>query len=220
MNNDEVTLFITACNRADLLEQTLQSFIKFNTYPIKEAIIIEDSGLTGINDFAINILPFSCKIIYNESRIGQMKSIEKASEFITTPYVFHCEEDWEFYDYGFIEKSFEILKKDPIVINVFLRSHHEMLNTYKFEVTKPNETADYFYIKPIVIPGERNGACGILSFNPGLRTTEVQKACMPYKSWMCEGKLGYYFYTQDKRAALTNNSNGYIRHIGWERHVW
>ena len=33
---------------------------------------MEDSGLTGINDFAIDLLPFPCKIIYNEKRLGQM----------------------------------------------------------------------------------------------------------------------------------------------------
>jgi hypothetical protein len=107
----EVTIFITSFNRPDLLKITLESFLKYNTYPIKEAIIIDDSGIQNINDFVYDILPFPCKLIYNPVRIGQMKSIEKGIPFITTPYTFHCEEDWEFYDYGFIEKSFEILHR-------------------------------------------------------------------------------------------------------------
>ena len=68
MASDEVTLFLTACNRPRLLKQTLESFVKFNTYPIKEAIIMEDSGLQGINDFAKTILPCPVTILYNERR--------------------------------------------------------------------------------------------------------------------------------------------------------
>ena len=41
--NDEVSLVITSCGRFDLLEETLDSFFKYNTYPIKKIIITEDS---------------------------------------------------------------------------------------------------------------------------------------------------------------------------------
>lgn len=46
--NQEVTLFITSCGRPELLKRTLESFVKFNTYPIKEAILCEDSGIPNI----------------------------------------------------------------------------------------------------------------------------------------------------------------------------
>ena len=66
-SSKEVTLFVTACNRPDLLKITLETFQKYNTYPIKEAIIIEDSGLQGINDFAKDILTCPCILLYNEN---------------------------------------------------------------------------------------------------------------------------------------------------------
>ena len=47
----EVTVVLTACNRADLLEKTLDSFFKFNTYPLKRFIIIDDGMNFGCNDF-------------------------------------------------------------------------------------------------------------------------------------------------------------------------
>ena len=37
----DITLFITSCGRPELLKVTLESFVKFNNYPIKEAVIIE-----------------------------------------------------------------------------------------------------------------------------------------------------------------------------------
>ena len=45
-----VTCILTSCGRQDLLEITLSSFFKHNTYNITEFYIYEDSGVTGIND--------------------------------------------------------------------------------------------------------------------------------------------------------------------------
>jgi hypothetical protein len=38
----DVTLVLTSCGRQDLLERTLDSFFVYNTYPIREFIVIED----------------------------------------------------------------------------------------------------------------------------------------------------------------------------------
>lgn len=207
----DVTLFLTACGRPDLLFHTLQSFVKYNTYPIKQAIIMEDSGQKGIDDFAYNILPCPCTILYNETRVGQMKSIANGLQFLTTPYVFHCEDDWEFYNYGFIEKSFEILDKDPTITSVWLRSHDEMTGRYGIPLTKSN-LGNYYYT------GEKDKS-GNLSFNPGLRTIEVAKAFTPYTNDDDEGTLSLKFRAIGMKGAMTDNPAGYVRHIGWGRHV-
>ena len=41
--NKKVTVVLTSCNRIKLLDKTIESFHKYNTYPIEEFIIIEDS---------------------------------------------------------------------------------------------------------------------------------------------------------------------------------
>ena len=67
----------------------------------------------------------------NETRIGQIKSIDKAYKEVKTEYVFHCEDDWEFLREGFIEKSMEMLKEDPKIAVVGLRSKGRLLgNSY------------------------------------------------------------------------------------------
>ena len=163
---EEITLFITSCGRPHLLEITLKTFVQFNTYPIKEAIIMEDSGNQGIIDFAKNILPFPCTIIYNEKRIGQMRSIEKGIHLITTDYVFHCEDDWEFYNPGFIEISLNILKSNNNISQVLLRNHLEYKNMYKFQIIYNN---NYNYYR-IVTKENTN----IYSFNPSLKYKKIQ----------------------------------------------
>jgi hypothetical protein len=228
MASDEVTLFLTACNRPRLLKQTLESFVKFNTYPIKEAIIMEDSGLQGINDFAKEILPCPVTILYNERRMGQMKSIENGLKYLKTSYVFHCEEDWEFYDTGFIEKSFEILKANKYITTVWLRSFHELTTMYKFPILHVNEwisqknitdvssDQDYYIVGPNT---------GNFSWNPGLKTYDVAMKFSPYSSEtlptsVCEGGMRDAFRDLGMVSALTNNKAGYVRHIGWNHHVY
>ena len=149
-----------------------------------------------------------------------MKSIEKAALLITTPYTFHCEEDWEFYDYGFIEKSFEILDKDPSVVNVLLRGYDENRNNSGITIDFTDRGGFYYTNVKLYNDAILPRVAGVLSFNPGLRTTKDEQAFIPYSEQLCEGSLGYLFYTQGRHGAVTNNSNGYVRHIGWGRHVY
>jgi len=217
---DEVTLFITACNRADLLYKTLDSFIKHNTYPIKKCIIIEDSGNIGINDFAITICPFPVETIYNEKNIGQIPSIEKGYSKISTDYIFHCEDDWEFFKPGFIEASLEILKNDSKVVTVGLRSYEDFQH--------PRESLNlggYHYLN--------THHCGIwhgFTLNPGLRRLSDYTKVAPWsescrgdferKGVNTEDDLSILYYKHGYRGAITADSEGYVRHIGWDRHVW
>jgi hypothetical protein len=206
----EVTLFITSCGRPYLLKQTLESFIKFNTYPIKEAIICEDSGNINSIDFVKNILSFPCNIIYNEKRIGQMRSIENGVKYITTPYVFHCEDDWEFYCPSFIELSMEILQKNDRVSQVLLRSYDEYINRYNFKIHNTNEI-----YKTITLPTFQQ----IYSFNPSLKKLNIQLLNIPYQDWDDEFTIQTKINELNLFAVVTNNVNGFVRHIGWNNHI-
>ena len=210
MNESEsVTLFLTSCGRPELLRRTLESFVKYNTYPIKEAIICEDSGLDKCIDFAKDILSFPCKIIYNQKRIGQMRSIENGVKFITTPYVFHCEDDWEFYCSGFIEISMQILKSNNKISQVLLRSYNEYINMSCKIIESEN-------IYRQIINAE---SLQMYSFNPSLRKIDIQMLNLPYEDWDDEYTIQQKINELEMFAVLTNNINGFVRHIGWNNHI-
>jgi len=99
----DVTVVLTACNRADLLEKTLDSFFEMNTYPLKRFIIIDDGMNFGCNDFIKEKYDFPIELIYNDPKLFQIKSIDYAYSLIDTEYIFHMEEDWVFLKKGFIE---------------------------------------------------------------------------------------------------------------------
>ena len=89
----EVTVVCTSCNRPDLLEKTLESFFKYNTYPIELDYfnVIDDSGVVGCNDHLKEKFP-SVSFWYNPENIGQVATIDKMYGYVTvrTQWFPHC----------------------------------------------------------------------------------------------------------------------------------
>ena len=116
----KVTFVMTACGRPDLMEKTLDSFFKFNDYPIERYIITEDSADPEIfkECKSLNDKKYQNKLefVFNERKLGQSKSIDLAYSMVETEFVFHCEEDWEFYNPNFIQESLRVLKSDETIL--------------------------------------------------------------------------------------------------------
>jgi hypothetical protein len=235
-NEDEVTLIITSCNRPQLLKDTLKSFIKFNTFPIKETYIIEDSGVIGCNDSILfemkdDINNLKLKIIYNDTNIGQLASIDKVYSYVTTKYIFHCEEDWEFLQPGFIEKSLEIFKQNPDekIYTVWLRPHN---CTSGHPIMYDTLNKGYYKMKPdfsYVDKGETYTWCGA-TFNPGLRKTQDCLSFHPYtikckkslkngKEYVGEYSLNCLYRDSNYYCVILADPRGHVNHIGWNQHI-
>jgi len=223
--NNNVTVVLTSCNRPNELSITLKSFFKFNTYPIKKIIIIDDSGINKCIDNCIKYIPDNIdkKIIYNEHNIGQIKSIDKAYFFIDTEYIFHCEDDWEFYDYGFIEKSLNILESNDKVFTVWLRKYNNFrVNMNGHPINKEIINNEYRILG--VFKERTNIWCGF-TFNPGLRRFKDYQKFMPYCNFInskycnCGGveqALSNIYYSNNYVSVITLNKNGFVKHIGWD----
>lgn len=221
----EVTLVITSCGRFELLKKTLDSFFKFNAYPITECIIIDDSGTVTNLDFLKEHIPVSTKFIVNDQNIGQIQSIDKAYKEVNTPYIFHCEDDWEFFKSGFIEESFKILDADNKVITVWLRSHSDTMRHPIEQVITKNNNVEYYYLT-IGYLGKWHG----FTLNPGLRRTSDCLKLYPYsnlevmvrkKKMMLIGEadLSVHFFNMGYRGAITTDVEGFVRHIGGKHHI-
>lgn len=221
----EVTMVLTSCNRLNELKVTLESFFKYNTYPIKKIIIIEDSGKIGCIDECLCIIPSNVEknIIYNERNIGQTSSIDKAYSLVDTEYIFHCEDDWEFYDYSFIEKSLDILLTNDKIYTVWLRKYKNYKVVRNHHPVEP-QIYNNMYRKMGSFKERRNTWHGF-TFNPGLRRLKDCKLLMPYSSYKnspltnCGGPeqaLSNLYYEKGYISAITINENGYVRHIGWD----
>ena len=119
-----ITAIFTSCGRFNLLEKTMKSFFNYVDLPIEQTIVIENSLDPNIEKHMENISisinrPFD--LIINEENIGQVSSIDRAYSFVNTEYIFHCEDDWEFFDTGFLSKSKMLLDDRPDIVNINLR---------------------------------------------------------------------------------------------------
>jgi len=228
-----VTLVITSCNRPSLLRRTLESFVKYNTYPISETYLIDDSGVRGCNDEAIKDFSDTLKIhhIYNDTNIGQVESIEKVYALVKSDWIFHCEEDWEFLQPGFIEKSFRVFEENPNekIFTVWLRPHND---TSSHPIIYDSLNRGYHMMSPnfSYVSSNTLYTWGGITFNPGLRKTSVCMELHPYsktcKLFECNGKqyTGEYEVNVEYRSRgyysmILADPAGHVRHIGWHEHV-
>lgn len=126
----DITLVVTSCGRLDLLKLTLESFDRFNSAPIREVFITEDSGDERVRTAVPAHWKDHCTFFVNRPKLGQLASIDLAYEQVKTPYIFHCEDDWEFYRPGFVEDSKAILEQRPDILQVWLRSYAHDLRVH------------------------------------------------------------------------------------------
>ena len=226
--NDDVTVVITSCNRPDLLKITLDSFVKYNTYPIKKIIIIEDTDKKNINDFCLTDYPNeNFQLIYNEKNIGQVESVDKAYYFVDTKWIFHCEEDWLFTKNGFIEESLKIFKSEgDKLFTVWLRPYN---CTSGHPIVKNNDKKYHYMARDFsyVYKGIKHTWCGF-TFNPGLRRTKDALLLHPYMDNVPKdpltNRVGEYvinksYHNLGYYAAITGESKGYCNHKGGGRHI-
>lgn len=224
IKSNEVTVVLTACNRADLLEKTLDSFFEMNTYPLKRFIIIDDGMNFGCNDFVKEKYEFPIELIYNDPKLYQIKSIDYAYSLVDTKYVFHMEEDWLFLKKGFIEDSMKILEADPNIIQVWLRGIDDTTAPHPW---KP-DVYELDGLKCVLL--EYTGIWNGFSLNPGLkRLSDWKKLPNGYNGCeritpaeqsggvTLECDISVEYAKQGMIAMRFLET--YITHIGWDRHI-
>jgi len=220
----EVTVILTACNRADLLEKTLDSFFEMNTYPIKRFIIIDDGMNFGCNDFVKTKYQFPIELIYNNPKRYQIRSIDYVYGLVDTEYIFHMEEDWLFLKKEFIEDSMKVLEADENILQVWLRGTDDKTAPHPWN--EELYEVDGLQMVLLKYTGVWNG----FSFNPGLkRLSDWKKLPNGYDgceritpaeqsggvTLECDISVEYA-----KRGMIAMRFlETYITHIGWDRHI-
>ena len=199
----DITCVITSCNRMNLLRRTIESLKQY--YDFAKWIVIEDGG-ADVTYLGTNFI-----VINNPKKLGQIRSIDLDYAHVQTPFVFHCEDDWEFYRDGFIEESMQILNRYPKILQVHLRQQSDM-NGHPV-ISRPDLSFDLL---------STNYKWKGFSFNPGLRRLKDYKnytrICRnrpaPTSSPADEQRIGQYYYSMGFQTAILRQ--GAVRHIGGE----
>lgn len=228
MATKNVTVVVTSSDRHDLLEQTLDSFVRHNSYAgVRRVIICEDSYryphfIEGAEKYAA----YDMAVLNFRPRLGQLLSIDVGYKYVDTDYIFHCEDDWEFYAPGFIETSLAILESSPHILQVHLRRPDDVFPMGELDYTV-DVGGKFALIERGVAPvGEWHG----FSFNPGLRRLADYKRLGSYSGQLLtpryrtqhfEAFIGELYRDLGYKAAISlfNGGKGFVRHLGHGRHV-
>jgi hypothetical protein len=205
------SVVITSCGRFDLLRATLASLLPNLDVAPDKIIVIEDSGDRAVADVLAEF-DGVFEILVNEVKLGQIASIDRAYGKVVTPYIFHCEDDWEFLRKGFIAESAALLEAIDTVSMVGLRPRQELNRLVR---NLPGETMgriEFFRYDPSLHPEYFS-----YSFNPGLRRMSDYRKLGPFTSIGHEPDISYAF----KKAGfhMAGLERPAARHIGWGRHV-
>lgn len=207
----QVTFVITSCGRFDLLEQTLDSFLELNDFPIYEYIIHEDSGDPEMYDKIMEKYGHIAEIIASKHKKGLSKSIDTLYNCVETPYIFHCEDDWSFSgNRHFISESLAVLSGRPDIHQVWIRHEHD----HKLPLGQPYPINGVL-VRDVIEWKEWIG----FSWNPGLRRVSDYKRMFPngYSEFgdelLCNIHAKQYNY---KAVSLVNTV---AKHIGYGRHT-
>ena len=230
----KITFVLTSCGRNDLLEKTLDSFFKWNTYPIERYIISEDSADPKVFEECkrLNQEKYDGKIefIFNYEKLGQSASIDKAYAMVDTEYIFHCEEDWDFYRSGFIEDSIKVLETQPGVIQAWIRPKSDkILNQIEQKIFMLPGSVKVRRVLPtsfIVKRANEDGSDMVVkdymgfSWNPGVkRLKDWQDLPNGYSGFEREHLVDQHYRNNGFMVVSlsTDDDDGYVRHSGWGR---
>jgi hypothetical protein len=224
MSDDAITICLTSCGRFDLLEKTISSLVSYWDGPAPyEFLIHEDSGQVPaslaieLNRFLQRHWKISAKWSYSHYK-GQVNAIDTLYCQVQTPYIFHCEDDWEFYQEGFIKDSLSVLQHDKDIYTVWLRhpsdrNGHPVLNGQRL-------TKDNIRFQELAV-GYRRIWHGF-TWNPGLRRLSDYRMAGHFSDFCTwnnsnhaqseEQFNAYYRRLGFKNATLCR---GFVKHIGY-----
>lgn len=214
----EVTVVITSCDRIELLQETIKSFEDFNTYPIKEFIIIEDSGKKHVYQKIFELYGDRFKIIFNNPQLKQIASIDRAYREVQTEYIFHCEDDWQFYRSGFIEDSLVILENLEQVKQVGLRSiQHDMIPNHPTIIydKKAKSISGINFYQARMKDSFMQHDWVTCSFNPGLLRKKDYDLIGSYQS-KAKSEAGISMWYKNRNYTNVTLENDAVKHLGWE----
>jgi hypothetical protein len=223
MGNRDVTICLTSCGRWDLLEKTISSLVTYwDGEPPAAFYINDDSGeinqkLMGeLDRFLMRHWQIMADWTFT-NREGQPQAIDKTYQLVQTKYIFHCEDDWEFYNSGFIGDSRSVLETEPKCACVWIRHPNDRHGHTVLPIMKLTKKRVRYQQLAHRYKGDWHG----FTWNPGLRRLSDYLAMGKFSD-MCEWRSDDHYHSEKQfnrkyyeagYVAMTL-CRGFVKHIG------
>ena len=223
MGNRDVTICLTSCGRWHLLEKTISSLVTYlDGEPPAAFYIHDDSGeinqkLMGeLDRFLMRHWQIMADWTFT-NREGQPQAIDKTYQLVQTKYIFHCEDDWEFYNTGFIGDSRSVLEAEPKCACVWIRHPNDRNGHNVLPGVKLTKQGVRYQQLAHRFKGDWHG----MTWSPGLRRLSDYIAMGKFSD-MCEWRSNDHIISEKQYNKKYYEAGyvgmclcrGFVKHIG------
>lgn len=208
----DTTAYVVSCDRLDLLEITINSFMSTRDYETK-MVIVDDSAREGVFEELVEKYGHMADVVCFPENRGLWWSMDFMVSYCNTEYIFYLEEDWQLTAPGYLNRSKNILKnhRDIGIVDISGRTFEWMgVNSY-WKRLVDNE----FYYKKIwkITPQHYAwyGWCG----SPNLRRREDLVLMGRVESRFTEWAVDRKFKSLGFKAVYLKDSH--VNHLGENR---
>lgn len=228
-----VTFSVTTCKRFDLFEKTINSFINccLDLDRIDEWICVDDNSSEDDRKKMQEMYPFFTFYFKTIDEKGHPKSMNIIRNMVKSPYLFHMEDDWKFFEQRkFISECLEILGTNDMLGQCLVNKNYaEVMDDHdilggEFKVTMNGLR---YYLHEWVRTDEEkktwtekhgNGrTCNYwphYSFRPSLLRTKIFKDLGEFNENVSHFEMEYAYRYVNKEYTSAFLENIYSLHIG------
>lgn len=106
----DTTAFILSCNRLEILDKTISSFLATRDY-VTKMVIVDDSAEDGVFEKLVGKYGSFCDVIMFPRNRSQWWAMDFMVSYCDSEYIFYLEDDWELLHSGYLTASKTILQK-------------------------------------------------------------------------------------------------------------
>ena len=208
--DSDTTTYIISCNRLDLLDRTIKSFLSTRDYPTK-MVLIDNSAVPEVHSTLVEKYGTYCDVYSFPENRGIWWAMDFMVSICYTEYVFYLEEDWEFLLPGYLNTSKEILLKYREIgfVDISMRTFEdEGYDTYHKQLIDNK----FFYKKPWRLSDKHlfwNGWAGA----PNLKRRDDLIWLGRVEKWHNEWNIDRRFHALGFKSVVLKDRH--VDHIGW-----
>lgn len=190
----DIEVVITSYNRWHLLKPCVESLFDMigDRYKIT---LIEDSVSSQMKENIINTFGNKINFIFNEERVGQIRSIDKAYNQVNSKYILKVEDDYVFNgnNKNFIAECIDVLEDVPHVHHIWIRHlpNFAISHGYNYEenLFEPNVLTTKNNVPYRMLKENHYGGWSGFTFSPHVERLSDYKMMFPN---------GYFYISKEK----------------------
>lgn len=207
--DSDITCFVLSCNRLDVLDKTINSFLASKNYDVK-MVIVDDSAEEGVFEILSEKYGSFSDIICFPKNRSQWWAMDFMVSYCDTDYIFYLEDDWELLKPGYLQQSKQILEKyrDIGTVDISWRTFEEQ----GYETYDKNLIDDCFYYKKVWRISDYHLSWYGWIGSPNLKRRDDLILLGRVEKWHNEWNIDRRFKALGLKAVYLNDR--YTQHLG------